>query len=161
MSENNLNTGYVAVPEKSINMQYVQAQSVPSQYMQVQPGQPQQQVYMQPGQPQPVYLQPGQQVVYGQQGQHYVTVAAPVQDPTEQMALTLLIVGICCPLVWLINACMYMKSLNPTTKKYAKISLGLGLFQVLMVTALIVLTAVFGNSHYYTYSYRYGYRNYY
>ena len=158
-SPNKPNTGYVAAPDQKpidINMQYQQTQP---QYMQ--PGQPQQQVYMQPGQQQ-VYMQPGQQVVYGQQGQqHFVTAAAPTQDPSEQMALILLIVGICCPLVWFISACMHWKSPNPTTKKYAKISLGLGIFQLVAVITIIVLAVVLGNSDDYYYNYRYGYSHYY
>ena len=135
---------YSAPVEKAVNsQQYYPNQpqqnnmqsSQPPQQVYVQPAQPPQQVYMQPAQPQFV-----QQTVYPQQGQQYV-VAAPIQDGSDSTAFTLLIIGMCVPFLWFINACMYMGSLNPITKKYAKISLGLGIVQLFLIIAWIAVAA--------------------
>ena len=138
--QNNMQPGQQYYPNQpqQTNMQpgagqYYSTQPQKTNMQHGQTGQYQQQVYMQSGQ-----LQLGQKIVYGQQGQQYfLNVAAPIQDTTEKVAFTLLIIGMCVPFVWLINACMYMKSLNPITKKYAKISLGLGLIQLLFIIAYL------------------------
>ena len=104
-----------------------------------------------PNQPQKNSMQPGQseqpqQQVYMQPGVDEKQVVVPIKDMTENTAFTLLIIGICVPFVWLINACMHWKSPNPKTKKYAKISFGLAVFELLVITVCCI--SVYFISHY-------------
>ena len=63
-------------------------------------------------------------------------VPAPLDDSST--VLVLLCVGFCCPFVWYINACIHWGSNNPITRKYAKVSLLLGLFETVCMTLFIL-----------------------